>query len=261
MNTSNKDKDSSAHERADRQLFDQIAEQYIRKDTIGSSKFARKLRLESTLSVANLNRPPVILEVGCGGGFTAEYLAGKYSKFYGVDYSSELIDYARRSNYPENATFFVENIKDFTPPEPVDVIVMIGVLHHLVDIPQSLELLFKMLKPGGILVANEPQPKNPFISLARAIRKRVDHEYSEGQVELSVEEMRVLYSQAGFKDVNVRAQGFLSTPFAEVIMSPQWIARPISKGCCLIDIVLGKLPSAVALYFSWNAIVLGRRPE
>ena len=67
------------NEDADKELFDRIADSYIEKDLIAYSRACRKLRLFSTLK--NVARPiKCLLEVGCGGGFTATYLKGQYQK-------------------------------------------------------------------------------------------------------------------------------------------------------------------------------------
>ena len=67
--------------------------------------------------------------------------------------------------------FVTANIKTFTSDGLFDLIFLIGVLHHLDDMEQVLRQLVRLLKPGGWLVASEPQPTNPLVRLARFARK------------------------------------------------------------------------------------------
>lgn len=249
----------SHHEKVDRQLFESISENYIKKDLAPSSRIARQFRLRQALAVASVPKTCVILEVGCGGGFSVEYLKGRFSEYYGVDYAKSLIKYAENRHHASNVHFYSENIKDFKPPQPVNVILMIGVLHHLDDISQTLKMLYDMLEPGGTLVSNEPHPHNPFVSLARAVRKRIDPSYSADQKELSVSELTEFYEAAGFEDVSMIPQGVFSTPFAEVIMKPQFLVKPLAKIACVLDSIVEKLPKSIALRISWNVVAVGRR--
>ncbi|MEP4485959.1 MAG: class I SAM-dependent methyltransferase [Halioglobus sp.] len=252
-------KPETEREERDRMLFDSISDTYVSKDLTKSSRMARKLRLRQTLSLADVPASSVILEVGCGGGFAAEYLSGLYSKYYGVDYSEQLIDYALRARFGTNVNFEVCNINAYVPPEPVDVILMIGVLHHLDDIPGTLSLLHSMLSPSGVIVVNEPHPANILVSLLRRLRKVLDKNYSSDQVELTISEMENYYKLSGFKEIRIIPQGYFSTPFAEVILSPQFLASGLSAISCILDRALTKLPRSVAKYISWNVVAVGRK--
>jgi len=202
----------------------------------------------------------VLLEAGCGGGFSAEYLEGRYAEYHGVDYSEKLIEYAKTKHSADNVHFYCQNIKDFKAPDNINAILMIGVLHHMDDIPMAMNMMFDMLVPGGILIANEPHPANPLISASRAIRKRVDSSYSADQKELSVTELEVLFADAGFEDIRMQPQRVFSTPFAEVAAGPQFFTTPLSRLAYTLDRTVESLPPRVATPLSWNVIASGRRP-
>ena len=77
----------------DKKLFDDIAVNYVKKDLTTYCRVARKLRLVQSLK--GIKQPiKKILEVGCGAGFSVEYLKGKFINYTGVDYSENLIKYA-----------------------------------------------------------------------------------------------------------------------------------------------------------------------
>ncbi len=148
----------------------------------------------------------------------------------------------------------------FDPKESFDLALMIGVLHHLEDIPAALRKIRALLKPGGYFVVNEPQPANPLISLLRRIRKRVDPGYSRDQRELPRREIETAFNQAGFVDIRSFPQGFLSTPFAEVPLEPGFLFRPIIAAFCLVDRALEKTTGNLFAPLAWNTIVIARKP-
>jgi 2-polyprenyl-3-methyl-5-hydroxy-6-metoxy-1,4-benzoquinol methylase len=248
-------------EQDDKHLFDRISTQYVKKDLHPASRVARMQRLAQTMAKANVSPTCTLLEVGCGGGFSAEYLRGYYKKYIGVDYSEGLISYAKQQRGGEDVSFFTQNIKEFAPPEPIDVIVMIGVLHHMDDMLAAMRLMYGMLRPGGQLIINEPQPANPLISAARFVRKAIDKNYSSDQRELPVEELQALYANAGFEKIKFFPQGFFSTPFAEVAMRPVFITKRLSHLACRIDRTLEKSSlEGIMRNLSWNVIGVGRKP-
>ena len=88
---------SNKREDNDKKLFDNIASQYVKKDLTSYCRISRKLRLIQ--SIKDIKQPiKNILEVGCGAGFSAEYLKGKFIKYTGIDYSENLIKYAIEHN-------------------------------------------------------------------------------------------------------------------------------------------------------------------
>ncbi|MFN3167339.1 MAG: class I SAM-dependent methyltransferase [Phycisphaeraceae bacterium] len=250
----------SDRESRDRALFDGIAEKYTRKDLHPTASVARRQRLRRTLDAAPLDHHASILEAGCGAGFSARYLEGRFGRFVGIDYADNLITAARRHNTVLNTRFQTANIKQLSLDESFDAIVMIGVLHHLDDMDAAMRELVAALKPGGWLLANEPQPGNPLIRAARSLRKRVDASYSDEQDQLSADCLRRLYERAGLVDVDVLPQGLLSTPFAEVPLAPTWLTRPAARATCALDTALEKLLGRALGRVSWNLVARGRRP-
>jgi SAM-dependent methyltransferase len=254
--------DSAPKPSADQALFDSISSQYARKDLVPSARLARALRLRQTVS-AGLSRDPAhsaphILELGCGAGFSAHYLQGQYASYLGVDYSGKLIDYARHNNASDHAEFVCADLHTLQVPQRFDLILMIGVLHHLPEPAAALGVLARYLKPGGCVLANEPQSSNTLITLLRKLRKAIDPAYSKDQREFSVAELQALFALAGYHPVQVRPQGVLSTPFAEVVFKPAWLFRPWVAACCAIDTWLERHLGRWLMPISWNVIVVGR---
>lgn len=250
----------SERETRDRDLFDGIAERYTRKDLHPAASVARRQRLLRTLAAAPLPSNPSILEAGCGAGFSARYLEGRFGSFVGIDYADKLIACAKEHNAVKGASFHTANIKELDLDETFDAVVMIGVLHHLDDMDSAMQQLISALKPGGWLLANEPQPGNPLVRAARSMRKRLDGDYSDEQDQLSAKSLCDLYERAGLIDIQIIPQGLFSTPFAEVPMGPPLLTRPLAKAACIADTAIERAASPLLGKLTWNLVAGGRKP-
>jgi SAM-dependent methyltransferase len=243
----------------DKELFDRIATAYARKDLYGPSRIAREVRLLQTLRKTTPNPDLDILEIGCGAGFAVEYLHGCYRTYTGIDYSTELIQYAENRNNNSYASFHAEDFFEFRAESKYDVIFMIGVLHHMTDIPLAIKICHSFLRPGGLLVVNEPQPANIIFSWLRNVRAKIDASYSDEQEELADSELQELFARAGFVNIRSFPQGLFSTPFAEVMIPPQFLIKPLSIAACQIDRVLEDVLPSFLKKLSWNIIVMGQK--
>lgn len=244
----------------DRALFDSIAHQYMQKDLAPSSRIARRQRLIQTLKpcAALLARQPNVLEVGCGAGFSADYLRSHYMSYTGIDYSEELIRYACANFRDSNVAFHAVDFHCYETTARYDIIMMIGVLHHMTDIDSVLHKCKSLLNPGGYLVANEPQPDNPLIHGMRRLRAKLDSGYSAEQEELTSAFVIGEYEKAGFREVASVSQGYISTPFAEVVLKPQFLFHPLSKVACGFDRFVESKGASRVSRLAWNTIVYGK---
>ncbi|MGO8752626.1 MAG: class I SAM-dependent methyltransferase [Thermoguttaceae bacterium] len=250
-------------ERYERRLFEELADVYCRKDRLPASRWARKHRLEQTMRLAALSPDSEILEVGCGAGAAAQYLRGRFAFYWGIDRCQRLVE--RASCHGADAgsiRFSAANIEDFDPQRSFDIVLFVGVLHHIENWEAVLRCAARLLKPGGRLVVNEPQAENPFLGFLRGIRKRIDPAYSAHQVEFHPWALRAGFERAGLADVRAVPQGILSTPFAEVPMKPSWLFVPAVALSCFLDRLAERVLGSLLLRITWNVIVYGRRlPE
>ncbi len=249
----------SFQEKKDRGLFNDIAEKYCRKDISVSSRIPRKYRLLRTLSVLPQMSGVKILEVGCGCGYAADYLAGLYGKYIGVDYAERLIEYAQKYNGKSNASFVVANINDYHPDEKVDVVIMVGVLHHFEDYNRTFRHILDLLKTGGWLVINEPQSGNFFVQIARKARAVLDKGYSAEQGTFSYKRLRKLYEENDLGRIKIIPQGVWSTPFAEVTLKPDFIFGAVARMAVLADTLVESVFGMLLKYISWNLIAAGQK--
>ena len=102
-----------------------------------------------------------ILEVGCGPAVsTRRYFRGNaLNPFYlGLDISAVMLAPAARA-FPEG--YFVQCDLSVSLPlkgAAFDFILSLGVLHHLENFPVSLRKLSELLRPGGEILLQEPNP-------------------------------------------------------------------------------------------------------
>jgi len=94
-----------------------------------------------------LNRPPLVLDLGCGDGGTSRHI-GDSCEYVGLDHSEKYIAYANKQ-YGQYGKFCSYDISQGNIPsglfdnrEP-DIICMIGVIHHLAD--DEVDLIKKHL--------------------------------------------------------------------------------------------------------------------
>ena len=242
----------------DKKLFDNIAVDYVKKDLTSYCRIARKLRL--TQSLEGVTKPiNNLLEIGCGAGFSIDYLKGKFINYLGVDYSQNLINYAIKHNSNNGVNFECVNIKEFSSKNKFDVILMIGVLHHIPEPEKVIISLQKYLTPRGIIITNEPQAGNPFIGFLRKIRKKIDDNYSSDQVEFTNNEICSIFKKCGY-EVKSYPQGILSTPLAESRILPKFIGMPMVLIATILDPLIEKLLSILNLKkFAWNIVIHAKK--
>ncbi len=109
------------------------------------------------------------LDLGCGTGSFSRRLAGCADRVVGLDFSSKMIEVARRHSQAfENIDYRVgEILKEEFPPEHFDAIVTLTTLHHL-PMAETLTRLVAMIRPGGVLMVLDIPLEHSLIDYARA---------------------------------------------------------------------------------------------
>ena len=252
---------SDRRERSDRELFDRIAASYAKKDLVPSSRIARRAILKRAVLplLSDGSRIGTVVDIGCGPGGQALHLAGDFDRYIGIDQSEAMIEAARALTHdlPE-ATFVHANVKSEDLPVGVaDLVLLVGALHHMTDIGEVIESLKRLAKPGADFVAIEPHRGNPIIQAMRWLRVRNDREYSGDQHFFIKPELEQILADGGLTDVELRYQSFLTQPFAQVILPPQWLTAPLSRFAAAAEpfceaVIPGRL--------SWLLVAYGKFP-
>lgn len=101
----------------------------------------------------NLFKDKVVLEAGCGKG-RHTYIVSTFGakEIYAVDLSNAVF-VARKNVNKENCLFLKSDIRKLPFEENLfDVIICIGVLHHIENMDEALFELWRVLKPEGKLL-------------------------------------------------------------------------------------------------------------
>lgn len=259
--------ENNARENNDRELFDKIARQYANKDRTPSSAWAREYQLFFAMQpVMSRNKKfNTILDIGCGIGAPARYLSGKYENYIGIDHSDEMIAIAKKLYGSDKVEFYSASVKNInTLPiawEKADLVLLVGVLHHLDNAEEFLTEIKKLINPGANFIALEPNNGNWPIQIMRLIRKKIDPSYSSDQQYFSRNDIISLLSRTGFREIKVRYQGYLSTPFAQIIIKPAFIGKLLSRTAVWLDKIFDRFLPAKLKFLSWNLAISARFPN
>lgn len=121
-----------------------------------------------------------ILDIGCGAGSVALYLASKGYRVHGIDISIKAIqaciESARLLNL-KNVSFEPIDFTKKLPNKKFNLIICTEVLEHLEDDRRVLSKIFSILKSGGIAIISTPSKNAPLfrIGYARKFDEKVGH--------------------------------------------------------------------------------------
>jgi hypothetical protein len=117
--------------------------------------------------------------------------------------------------------------------------------------------LARVARSGAAFVAIEPHRGNPVIQLLRWLRARLDSDYSADQQFFSKAELEQGLADGGLTDIRLSYQSFLTQPFAQIILPPQWLSAPMARLAVAIEpAVEVLLPGRL----SWLLVAYGKFP-
>ena len=134
------------------------------------------IKLTLALEHCGIRPPQRVLELGCGGGWMAEFLGlMKYSVLgtsiapHDIGSGQKRMDSLKAKGVEVDIGFRVapmETVADATRDlDPFDAVFVFEALHHAFDWRKSVDSSFACLKPGGwFLICNEPNWLHTFIS-------------------------------------------------------------------------------------------------
>jgi SAM-dependent methyltransferase len=142
--------------------------------------------------------PRRILDLGCGLGHTAAYLAAAFrgAHVLGVDTAAEALAHAETQYGGERVGF--RHLDEFVPAGDFDLCYVNGVFHHIPPAAreEAVRKVIDSLSPGGLFAFFENNPWNPG---TRLIMSRIP--FDRGARTLSPRAARALLTSSGFRSI------------------------------------------------------------
>jgi len=119
----------------------------------------KQSRIEEALSQHGIHAPGTFLELGCGAGNIALWMASKGFYAYGIDIAPEAIEWAMKEagESDANADFCLGDLSNMSMfgSDHFDVVFDGDCLHMIVDKtrPRCLVEVLRVLKPRGLFIA------------------------------------------------------------------------------------------------------------
>ena len=140
---------------------------YGEAGTLHNEILAQNTRLLA--QVEKTMKPGRLLDVGCGLGYLLEAAKSRGWQAVGADPSPYSVELARKNGFEAHEGLLAD-LK--LPAESFNAVALLQVIEHLLDPRDLLAECRRLLKPGGVIVVETP---NPASTLARIKRERFNY--------------------------------------------------------------------------------------
>lgn len=96
------------------------------------------------------------LEVGSGSGFGAYRLSESAKKIVAIDKDFKSIEKSKKYYKRKNLTFLPFTIENFQLKENFEIIIVLQVIEHIIDVNSFIKKIISFMKRGGILIMSTP---------------------------------------------------------------------------------------------------------
>jgi len=154
-----------------------FAARYARHPISDQAAYDHKLALTQSHMRPDMD----LLEIGCGTGGTAVAHAAHVRHITAVDFSAEMLGFARTKAAEAgatNITFREAALDEIDPAEKTyDMVLMLSVLHLIADRTAAAHHVWNLLKPGGLFVSSTvcltdyPRLARLIVPVASALRQ------------------------------------------------------------------------------------------
>ncbi|MBD2743810.1 3-demethylubiquinone-9 3-O-methyltransferase [Coleofasciculus sp. FACHB-1120] len=151
------------------------------------------------------------LDVGCGGGFTCEFMAKRGVKVSGIDQSAKCIQQAQdhaslsglqidyQHGYSENLPYRANTF---------DIVVCVDVLEHVADLRQTISEIHRILKPNGLFLFDTINKtflsKFIMIWLLENILQEIPRGIHDWNQFIKPQELTTLMHSQGFSSIEIK---------------------------------------------------------
>lgn len=227
-----------------------------------------RLYHEHTLDLLTRLVPPegVVLDDGCGNGLMFDHFASgdraaRMDRLYGIDLSAGMLGYAKkRFDTVGKPGAMVRGDACRLPfaDATFDVVYARSMLHHLPDPKAGAREIARVLKPGGRLVALDPN-RTILSDLPRAIARRGDH-FDDDHKNFALSELVALLGDDLVLE-RTEFMGYLAYPllgFPDLIDFSRFLPIDAAARALLrADDFLARVPGVRRL--AWGVVLVARR--
>jgi len=151
------------------------------------------------------------LDVGCGGGFSCEFMAELGVDVYGIDQSQKCIEAA--TNHANTSGFEIDYCCGMAenmpyPDNYFDVVVCVDVLEHVASVPYVISEIFRILKPNGLFffdtINRNFKSRFVMIWLMENILGEIQRGVHDWNKFIKPEELTNFLEKSGFKDIEMK---------------------------------------------------------
>jgi SAM-dependent methyltransferase len=147
-----------------------------------------------------------LLDIGCGHGFLLKKMAQGGWAVEGIEVSRPGREYARKTLGLSIHSKPLEEIA--FPNESLDVVTLLYVIEHIHDPKMILMEVFRILKPGGMVLLRWPH-STPVVKILGPVAKRFDIYHTPFHLyDFNPRAMQQLLEKAGFTEVQTMIGGF-----------------------------------------------------
>lgn len=152
-----------------------------------------------------------VLDVGCGGGFSCEFMAARRAVVSGIDQSAKCIQAAQK--HAKNSGFEIDYQQAVAEKIPYgdatfDAVVCVDVLEHVENVWQVIAEVHRVLKPNGLFLFDTInrtfKSKLVMIWLLENILMQIDRGVHDWNKFIQPEELTQWLHSAGFKNIDIK---------------------------------------------------------
>jgi SAM-dependent methyltransferase len=158
-----------------------------------------------------------VLDVGAGMGRYTLPLADRGLAVEAIDLSPELLAVLRERSGDRDIPTHHADVIDLVSSHAgaFDAVIGFFVLHHMHDVPGSIQAMAKLLRPGGRLGFLEPNPYNPLYYVQMAVRPSMTWEGDGGIVRMRRRPLIAAVRDAGLLDARLERFGMFPPQVAD----------------------------------------------
>jgi len=194
-----------------RDFFDEMAiERNVKIASNLIVEYEQMVRSRMVVSMVDAKPGEVILDAGCGNARDLIQICRKGCKCTGVDFSSDMIEEARKELSKNHIGSAEVEVGDLTglrfPDATFDKVYASEVLEHIPDCNKAVGELARVLQPGGCLVVTTPNRHSlygfdRYIIFEKLLRRSTGHPYDAWK---TFGELAAILNKNGFEIVDCR---------------------------------------------------------